>query len=123
MINRTLLCATSLFLLGIAAVAQDAPKPQTPPARAGQGQGRGARPVQVCAMKNEVLKTPATAESVDFEGKKVLFCCMDCKAAFEKLDDAGKTKVVKKSGLVSRKLTLQKQLEQVEKDLKALEGK
>ena len=106
--------------MGAVAIAQDAaPKPQAP--AQGQGRGQGRNNVQVCTMKNEALKTPATAESVEFNGKKVLFCCADCKAAFEKLDDAAKTKAVTKSGLIGRKLTAQKTIEQIDKQLKELD--
>ena len=119
MIKITLLAAIAAFSLGIAAVAQDAaPKPTQQ--RAGGGQGRNT--VQVCTMKNEALKTPAKAESVEFNSKKVLFCCVDCKGAFEKLDDAAKTKAVTKSGLISRKLTAQKTIEMVDKQLKELDA-
>lgn len=106
--------------LGITASAQDAAPVAPRPERQSQ-RGQGRTNVQVCAMKGEALKTPASAESVEFNGKKVLFCCANCKAAFEKLDDAAKTKTAAKAGLTSRKLTLQKQLEQVEKQLKELE--
>lgn len=117
MTKLTILAAIAAFSLGAAAVAQDAaPKPAQP--RGGQGRNT----VQVCAMKGEALKTPAKAESVEFNGKKVLFCCVNCKGAFEKLDDAAKTKTVTKAGLISRKLTAQKTIEMVDKQLKELEG-
>jgi hypothetical protein len=116
----TFLAAIAALGLGAVAFAQDAaptsPKPQQRPG----AQGRNT--VQVCAMKGEALKMPAKAETVEFNGKKVLFCCTDCKAAFEKLDDAAKTKTVTKAGLISRKLTAQKTIEQVDKQLKQLEA-
>jgi YHS domain-containing protein len=111
----TFLTAIVALSLGIVAVAQDAP---AKPARQGQGAGR----VQVCTISGEVLKTPAKAESVERNGKKVLFCCVDCKAKFEKLDDAAKDKAVKKADLLGRKFTALKTIETVEKELKALEG-
>lgn len=120
MTKLTFLAALATVGLGINAYAQDAAPAAPRPARQSQ-RGQGRTTVQVCAMKGEALKTPASAESVEFNGKKVLFCCADCKAAFEKLDDAAKTKTVTKAGLTSRKLTLQKQLEQVEKQLKELD--
>ena len=120
MTKLTFLAAIAAISLGVAAVAQDAaPKPAQQ--RAGGG-GQGRNTVQVCTMKNEALKTPAKAESVEFNGKKVLFCCVDCKGAFEKLDDAAKTKAVTKSGLISRKLTAQKTIEMVDKQLKELDA-
>ncbi len=119
MTKLTFLAAIAAFGLGVAAVAQDAaPKPAQQ--RAGGGQGRNT--VQVCAMKGEALKTPAKAESAEFNGKKVLFCCVNCKGAFEKLDDAAKTKTVTKAGLISRKLTAQKTIEMVDKQLKELDA-
>ena len=121
--------ALSLLATG-AAYAQDPTAPAAPaPARRAQGQRQGqgqngprvAR-VQVCVMKLEVLKTPKDAFKSDFQGAPVLFCCADCKAAFDKLDDAGKEKAAKKGTLTGRKLTLQKQLEAVEKELKGLDA-
>lgn len=128
---RTLSVALgALSLLATGAVhAQDPTAPAAPaPARRAQGQRQGqgqngprvAR-VQVCTMKLEVLKSAKTAPKSEFQGAPVLFCCEDCKAAFEKLDDAGKEKAVKKGTLTGRKLTLQKQLEAVEKELKGLD--
>ncbi|WP_309711610.1 YHS domain-containing protein [Armatimonas sp.] len=118
MTKLTFIAALAAFGIGAVAFAQDAaPKPAQRP---GQAQGRNM--VQVCAMKGEALKTPAKAESVEFNGKKVLFCCANCKAAFEKLDDAAKTKTVTKAGLISQKLTALKTIERVEKQLKELDG-
>ncbi len=108
----------ALAISGIA-FAQDTP---TAPRRQGQGQGQRTPRVQVCTMKLEALKKPAEAVKGEFAGKPVLFCCENCKAAFDKLDDAGKEKAVKKAGLTGRKLTLQKQLEAVEKELKGLDA-
>jgi P-type Cu+ transporter len=99
-----------------AAFAQD-----TPAAPSRQGQAQRMRNVPVCAMKLEALKDPAKALKSEFNGKPVLFCCEGCKGAFDKMDDAGKEKTVKKATLTSRKLTLQKQLEQVEKQLKEMD--
>jgi YHS domain-containing protein len=112
MLKRLLPGIVVLALAG-AAFAQEAPRRQ--------GQGQRAPRVQVCTMKLEALKKPADAVKGEFAGKPVLFCCENCKAAFEKLDDAGKEKAVKKAGLTGRKLTLQKQLDAVEKELKELE--
>ena len=110
--------ALSLLTTG-AAYAQD----PAAPARQGQRQGGGARTrVQVCTMKLEVLKTPRTAVKSEFQSKPVLFCCEDCKAAFEKLDDAGKEKAVKKGTLTGRKLSIQKELETIEKELKGIDA-
>ena len=115
--------ALSLLATG-AAYAQDPAAPVAPVRRAqGQGQNGPRMPrVQVCTMKLEALKTPKDAFKSDFQGAPVLFCCADCKAAFEKLDDAGKTKAVKKATLTGRKLTYQKQLEAVEKELKDMDA-
>ena len=127
---RTLSVALgALSLLATGAVyAQDPTAPAAPaPARRAQGQRQGqngpriAR-VQVCTMKLEVLKSARTAPKSELNGQPVLFCCEDCKAAFEKLDDAGKVKTAKKATLTGRKLTLQKQLEAVEKELKGLDA-
>jgi YHS domain-containing protein len=73
-------------------------------------------------MKLEALKSAKDAIKGELNGQPVLFCCENCKAAFDKLDDAGKEKAAKKGTLTGRKLTLQKQLEAVEKDLKALDA-
>ena len=116
----------ALSLLATGAVyAQDPAAPA--PARRAQGQRQGQNGprtprVQVCTMKLEALKTPKDAFKSDFQGAPVLFCCADCKAAFEKLDDAGKTKAVKKATLTGRKLTYLKQLEAVEKELKDMDA-
>jgi YHS domain-containing protein len=113
MLKRLLPGIVVLALAG-AAFAQEAPARR-------QGQGQRQARVQVCTMKLEALKKPSEAIKGEFAGKPVLFCCPNCKAAFEKLDDAGKEKAVKKAGLTGRKLTLQKQLDGVEKELKELE--
>lgn len=120
MTRNSLLAAIAALGLSAVAFAQDAPT--RPAQRAGQQPRQGVARVQVCTISGEPLKTPAKAESVERNGKKVLFCCADCKAKFEKLDDAGKDKAIKKADLLGRKLTAQKTIEMVDKQLKALEG-
>jgi YHS domain-containing protein len=117
---KTLLTGIVALTLAGSVVAQDG-APGAPARRQGQGQGQRMVRVQVCTMNLEVLKTPRTALKVDFQGKQVPFCCEACKVAFEKLDDAGKEKAAKRADLTGRKLGLQRQLEQVEKQLKELE--
>ena len=104
-INLTTIATISVMSIASAAFsftpawAQDtkpaAPAMDAKPATANRPSG--VRSVPVCAMKLEPLKltkgTPAI--SSEFNGKKALFCCEDCKAAFEKLDDAGKEKKLK----------------------------
>lgn len=118
MLKSLLTGIVALAAMG-SAFAQDA-APAAPARRQGQAQ---RRPIPVCAMRLEPLKDPAKAVKSTFAGKDVLLCCENCKAAFEKLDDAAKEKTVKKAGLTSRKLGLKRQLEQVEKQLLELDGK
>jgi YHS domain-containing protein len=118
----TALC--SAFLLsGVATVrAQEREEVKTAPIEvAKQPKQTRQATVRVCAMKLEALK-PGKAISSEFNGKKALFCCENCKAAFEKLDDTGKEKKLKVAGLTSRKLGLEKQLEQIKAEIKAAEG-
>jgi YHS domain-containing protein len=113
--------SSAFLLLGITtANAQEEAKVQEKPK---QTQRQNAvRSVPVCAMKLEPIEKPGKALSSEFNGKKALFCCPNCKAAFDKLDDAGKEKKIKVAGLTSRKLGLEKQLEQLKAEIKALDG-
>ncbi|MGC4042846.1 MAG: hypothetical protein QM758_03505 [Armatimonas sp.] len=111
----------ALVTMGSAFAQEGAPAAPAAPARR-QGQGQ-RRTVVVCAMRLEPIKEPGKAIKSTYAGKDVLLCCENCKAAFEKLDDAAKEKTVKKAGLTGRKLTLQRQLEQVEKQLKEMDAK
>lgn len=108
--------AAALVLFGSAAFAQ-APEGQR---QGQQRQGRRAQ-VQVCAISGEVLKDAANAPRVEFNGRPVLFCCDNCKAKFEAMDEAGKKKQVQVTGLKSRKATLERQLKDVTEQLKKLE--
>jgi YHS domain-containing protein len=126
----TFLSALALLSVSVGALAQETTTKQDTapkPARAqGQRTGQprqGVARVQVCTISGEALKTPNKAESVERNGKKVLFCCTDCKAKFEALDEAGKDKAIKKADLLGRKLTAQRTIEQVDKQLKELDGK
>jgi YHS domain-containing protein len=111
--------SSALLLLGATTTvkAQEATKQEQ--AKPAQRQN-ASRSVPVCAMKLEAIEKPSKALFSEFNGKKALFCCPNCKAAFDKLDDASKEKSLKVAGLTSRKLGLKKQLEQLEAEIKAL---
>jgi Cu+-exporting ATPase len=75
----------------------------------------------VCTMNG---KTIASAEkagaNIEYKGKNYYFCCGNCKAAFEKADDAGKAKLAKVSDLRTEKVQLEKRLETINAELKTL---
>lgn len=108
------------LLLAPAAMAQNPQEQGQTPQRQGQRQGRRA-PVALCAITGEVLKDPANTPRSEFKGRPVLFCCEKCKAKFDGGDDTFKAQRVKVTNLKSRKATLERQLADINKQLKEIE--
>ncbi|GAB4462704.1 MAG: hypothetical protein OHK0029_30070 [Armatimonadaceae bacterium] len=108
--NRIALAAIATAVFVPAAFAQEGAKADK----------KATGPV-VCTINGKVIDDASKAGgTVNYNGKKVYFCCGNCKAKFEKSDDATKAKLVKVADLRTEKAGLEKRLEVLNAELKTM---
>lgn len=95
-------------------LAQDAPK---------EAAAKKVEGPTVCTINGKILPDASKAGGkAEYKGKTYYFCCGNCQAKFNSSDDAAKAKFAKISDLRVEKMALQKKLESVDTELKALTG-